>query len=350
MPSLLRRLPLVALIIGLASLLPSRAFADLIWSADSGWQIQGGALSGLTGADGRVAIDLMNKARRSEDANATGSAARAYEKVSKKFPNSIYAPEALFRAGKLRMARRQYYAAFDDFQQMLGRYPNTKRFEEAVGLEYQIGSILLDGGRNRAWGWFPGLTNRSRGVEYMETILINAPYSDYAPLALMNSARTHEFLGEKEEAIDALDRMVNTYATSVLASTAYLKLGQLHASLSDGPFYDQGSTKTAISYYEDFMILFPSDTNIAVAARGLDDMKKMLALSKVKIGDFYFYKRDNFPAARVFYNEAITAYPDSEVAREAKAKLVQVEAKAANKPVLAPAPAAPAKKKHFWLF
>jgi hypothetical protein len=43
-------------------------------------------------------------------------------------------------------------------------------------------------------------------------------------------------------------------------------------------------------------------------------MKTMLAESKIKIGDFYFYKRNNYTAAKVFYNEAITSYPESTIA------------------------------------
>jgi outer membrane protein assembly factor BamD len=72
-------------------------------------------------------------------------------------------------------------------------------------------------------------------------------------------------------------------------------------------------------------------------------MKAVLAESKIKIGDFYFYKRSNYTAARVFYNEAITAFPDSEVAGEAKTKLAEVEARAAGKKP-------EKKKKRFWLF
>ena len=66
-----------------------------------------------------------------------------------------------------------------------------------------------------------------------------------------------------------------------------------------------------MTYYEDYMILYPGDSNIALAAAGVDKMKTILAKSKIYIGDFYFYKRLNFTAAKVFYNEAITAYPDS---------------------------------------
>src|SRR6185295_4259145 len=149
-----------------------------------------------------------------------------------------------------------------------------------------------------------------------------------------------------------LDRMINNYSQSLLAPDAYLKLAQTHASLVDGPYYDQAATKESITYFTDFMLLFPSDGNIASAEKGLDGMKTMLAESKMKIGDFYFYKRSNFKAARVFYNEAITAYPESTVAQRAKNRLAEVEAKAANQPAPAPTPGteAPKKKKRFFFF
>ena len=344
----------------LCCLLTVAARADLVWSKQTGWRLEGGALSGLAGAEGRNALDQMNKAREAEENGSSRSAIRSYQSVAKKWPNSVYAPEALYRSARLRLQRKEYSKAFDDFQSVLSRYPNTKRFNEIVGEQYRIASALLDGARGRMFfGLLPGFRQRDKAIEYFETILGNAPYSDYAPLALMNIARGHQKLGNTENAIDALDRMINNYGQSLLAPDAYLKLAQTHASLVEGPYYDQASTKEAITYFTDFMLLFPGDTNIGAAEKGLDGMKNMLAESKMKIGDFYFYRRDNFKAARVFYNEAITAYPDSPIAARAKKRLAEVEAKAAKFEKPAPDPNAkpdpnnppPApKKKRFWFF
>ncbi len=338
-----------------AALLSPALRADLVWTKQTGWRIEGGALSGLAGAEGRNALDQMNKARTAEENGSHRSATKTYESVAKKWPNSIYAPEALYRAARIHLTAQNYTKSFEDFQQVLGRYPNSKRFNEIVGEQYRIASALLDGARGRMFfGLLPGFKQREKSIEYFEMILSNAPYSDYAPLSLMNIARAHQKLGNTEDAIDALDRMINNYPQSLLAPDAYLKLAQTHAQLVDGPYYDQANTKESITYFEDFMILFPSDASIGSAEKGLDGMKKMLAESKMKIADFYFYKRDNYKAARVFYNEAITAYPDSEVANRAKVRLAEVEKKAGTaapadgtaKPAEQPAP----KKKRFWFF
>jgi len=329
----------------LALVVTPRLAADLTWTPGTGWQLEGGSLSGLAGPQGRNALAQMNAARRHEEEGSLHAAIRGYESVARKYQGSVYAPEALYRSGRLLTRRKQYYDAFTDYQLMLRRYPNSKRFNDVIGELYRIASALLDGAHNWIWGWLPAPSNRPRAVEYFEVIILDAPYSDYAPLSLMDVARGHQQAKETDEAIDSLDRLVNTYPQSVLAPVASLKLGDQHASLSEGPKYDQASTKEAMTYYEDYLILYPGDSGVPQAATGVDKMKTILAQSKIYIGDYYFYKRLNFVAAKVFYNEAITAYPDSPPANVAKKRLADLEAKVSRQQIR---PAPP--KKRFWLF
>jgi len=349
--SVIRRLSLGLLIAIVVTMLPARLAADLVWNPETGWRIEGGSLSGLYGAEGRNALEIMNQARRDEDRGNIRSALKGYTKVVKKYGTSIYTPEALYRSAKLYLERKQYTKAFDAYQNIIARYPNTSRFNEIIGEQYRIASALLDGARGYWWGVIPGFKDRMKGIQQFEIIIWNAPYSDYAPLAMMNIARGHQRMGNVEEAIDALDRMINNYPDSLLSADAYIKLAQAHASLVDGPYYDQASTQEAITYFQDFMILFPGDANVASAETGLDQMRTVLAQSKIKMADFYFYKRDNYTAARVFYNEAITVYPDSPVAAIARERLAEVEAEAASRqPASEDASIQPKKKKRFFLF
>jgi len=350
---MLRHLTFCLLVTLVTLAIPTQLTAEVVWSPGTGWRIEGGALSGLTGLEGRSALDLMNKARDKEEKGNYGSALRTYKKVIKKYGTSIYTPEALYRSARLYLKRKQYAKSFDAYAGIISRYPNTPRFNEIIGEQYRIASALLDGARTYYWGWMPGLPDRPKGIEHFERILLAAPYSDYAPLALMNIARGHQRLNNSIYAIDALDRMINNHPQSLLSSDAYLKLAQTHASLVEGPPYDQAATQEAITYFQDFMILFPGDANVAAAEIGLDDMRTMLAKSKIVMADFYFYKRDNYTAARVFYNEAITVYPDSVVADLAKERLSEVEVEAAQ---YLPATEsddskkAPKKKKRFFFF
>ena len=361
--------------------LPARLAADLVWTPAGGWKIEGGVTSGLSGEEAHNALTLMNKARASEENRSYFFALSRYKKVTKLYPNSIYAPEAYYHIGTIRLARHQYLKAFKAFQEVVSRYPNTARFNEVVervtlipmgaarlriaafpaigdGPDAHAGPAgdLLDGARNHSWFFGLGFRNREASVGMFELVVSNAPYGEYAPVALMSIAKAHQHLKNPEQSIDALDRMINTYPKSVLTPDAYLRSAQAYASIVEGPNYDQTSTKEAITYFEDFVILFPGDTNISGAEKGLADMKVVLAESKLKTGDYYLKYRRNYKAAKVFYNEAITDYPDSKVAVHARAELTKVDAllaeqeKAAAGAAGQPVPPKPSKKKRFLFF
>lgn len=343
---------LLALLLALAG--TARLHAELVWTPGQGWRIEGGALAGLVGDEARNALELMNEARSAEENGGVRKALKQYKRVADRYPNSVYAAEALYRTGMIRMQRKEYYKAFEAYQNMLQRYPNSEKFSQVIAEQYRIASLLLDGSRSYMWGMIPGLKNRERAIEYFEQIVANAPYSDYAPLSLMNIARGHQKLKSTEEAIDALDRMINSYPQNLLTPDAYLKLAQTHASLVDGPYYDQASTKSSITYFEDYLIQFPGDAGAGSAEKGRAEMKTMLAQSKMLMADYYYKHRRNYKAARVFYNEAITTYPDSPVAERARVMLADVDARLAgqNPPGVPDAPKSeqPKRKKRFWLF
>ncbi len=311
---------------------PSTARAELVWTPSTGWKVEGGVLAGLSGKEATNALGLMNAARRAEEKGNLHSALSSYKKVTKEYPSSIYAAEAYYRTGIVREKRRQYYKAFDAFQQLIILYPSSDKFPLALGAQYRIATELAQGHRPYILGLIPGFRNKDKAVEYFERIVASAPYSDYAPQSLMSVAQRHQRNGDTEEAIDALDRVITTYPKNVVTPEAYLKIAGIHSSLVDGPYYDQASTKEAITYYEDYLIQFPGDAGAAEAEKGLSKMKTVLANSKMILADYYYKYRHNYKAAKVLYNEAITTYPDSPVATRAHNMLAKVEARLVGKP------------------
>jgi outer membrane protein assembly factor BamD len=323
--------------------------ADLVWNAKNGWSADGGILAPyFASPEGRSAKDIMDRSRHAEESGNPGRALSGYKQVIKKFSSSVFAPEALYRSAGIYENRRQYAKAFKNLQRIVTEHPNYPRFKEVLGAQYRIATALADGKRPRYFGIIPGFKQRDKGVEDYETLISNAPYSEYAPLALMNTARLQREFGESDQAIDALDRMINNYPENFLTSDAYLKLAASHAEITQGPPYDQASTQQALTYYQDYLILYPGEADATAATKGFNDARTMLAESKMTMGDFYFLKRDNRKAARVFYNEAITIHPDSPVAERARKLLARIDAIDAG---TAPAPGAPRtapRAKRFW--
>ncbi len=288
--------------------------------------IKGAGFAGLKPEEAQEAAELFSKGQRLEEEGKLRAAAGIYKRVYKRFPRSASAPDAYYRTAQIEMQRNRPIQAFEAIDAIVRAYPSYGKFNELVAEEYRIAYELINGRRLRMmFGMLPGFANEDRGVFFMERLIFNAPYSDYAPLALMNIAEAHARADRTAEAIDALDRLITNYPNSILAPDGYLRMAEVHEQTVDGPLYDQSATKESINYYEDFLILFPRHSEVAQAEDGLARMRDMLAKSRLKIADFYYLKRARYQAARVFYNEAITIAPNSESARVARERIAQVD-------------------------
>ncbi len=326
MPFASPRIGFIITIIALLSLATSSLRADLVWDAQNGWRIEGGALTEFVSTpEGRNAKAIMDSARRAEDAGRQGAALSGYKRVAKKYSGSVFAPEALYRSARIYKERRQFTKAYQNLQTIVNQHPAYERFSDVLSSQYRIAEKLAQGTRPRYFGVIPGFRQREKGIEYFEIVVFNAPYSEYAPLALMNAAAGYTKANNRDFAIDALDRMINNYPDSFLTSDAYLKLAAAQASITQGPAYDQASTQLALTYFQDYLILYPGDLDAGIAVEGFADARTMLAESKMTMGDFYYFKRSNYKAAKVFYNEAITIDAESATAERARKHLARIE-------------------------
>jgi outer membrane protein assembly factor BamD len=278
------------------------------------------------------------------------AAARNLKKVWEDYPGSDFADEALFQYGEITFERKAWNKAFFAFQTLLQRHPEYPSFDQVVHYQFQI-ALKAAAGENIRWAYVIPFRAWERSIGYFEILIQNAPYSDVAPLALMNVALIHQYLGNTVAAVDALDRLINLYPESMLADDAYLELGHTFASLNDGPYYDQGSTREAQSYYEDFLVLFPQHPKVKEGEDGLSDMRNSYAESKIVIGEYYYHHRNFYRAAEIFFNEAITLAPESEAALKARAYLNRIEefkARAAADPDYRPPATTWADRIFFW--
>lgn len=284
------------------------------------------------------------RALSAQKAGKTRKALRAYKKVYEDYPASAFAAQALYNSGVIYFERQKWKKAFGMFQSILIYHPDFPQFNELVDYQFRIALAAAEGKNTRLLYVIP-YKALNRAVGYFEIVISNAPYSEYAPLALINVALIHQHKGQTAEAIDALDRLINNYPQSLLADDAYLSLAETFATLVQGPDYDQGATREAISYFEDFLILFSNNQDVARAEQGLAEMEDVYARSKLVIGQYYFKYRRWYQAAEIFFNEAITIAPDSAAAASARSYISRIEAIRADRPLTKEEEASPERQK-----
>ena len=273
--------------------------------------------------DAKAAL-FMERAQENIENNNLRAAHKSFKRIAKRYPHSFHAPNALYRSARLYFDRRRFRKAFEDYYRIIRGYPNFENYNQVITEEFEIASALMEEKTSKYFGIIP-FRNYDLATRYFEAIIASAPYSDYAPLSLMNVALIHKKRGNSLHAIDALDRLINFYPRSMLASDAYLELAESFSSMVDGPRYDQGATREAISHYEDFLILYPEGPEVSIGETGLSDMQDVYAKSKLQMGEFYYKKRSNYVAAQVFFNEAITVAPTSPSANKAREYLAAID-------------------------
>ena len=267
---------------------------------------------------------LMEQAQEDIENTNLRAAHKSFKRIAKRYPHSIHTPDALYRSARLYFDRRRFKKAFQDYYRIIRGYPNFENYNLVITEEFEIASALMEEKTSKYFGIIP-FRNYDLATMYFEAIIASAPYSDYAPLSLMNVALIHKKRGNNLHAIDAFDRLINFYPRSMLASDAYLELAESFSSMVDGPRYDQGATREAISHYEDFLILYPESPEVAIGETGLSEMQDVHAKSKLEMGEFYYKKRRNYFAAQVFFNEAITVAPSSPSANRARDYLAAID-------------------------
>ena len=205
----------------------------------------------------------------------------------------------------------------------------------------------------KKWGFLPRFRSGDEDRRRLNQIADLARGPRFAPRALIVLSEIALKDGKEEDAVDALERLINYYPDNHLCEKAYFQLGQIYQQRVSGPSYDQGATLKALNFYEDYLILFDSPPPKAkrestkafneridgfrhrkdTVLRNRRELRQILAASKLEIGSYienygkYFLVRwkelGNGPAMQ-FYQEAITIAPDSDAARVAERKISQL--------------------------
>ena len=101
-----------------ACLAAQPASADLVWTADKGWQVQGGVIANVLGEEKNVtnALQAMNEGKKAQEDGSNRLALSYYKTVITQYPDSIFAPEAYYQMSLVYTNRGQFMDAFESLE------------------------------------------------------------------------------------------------------------------------------------------------------------------------------------------------------------------------------------------
>ncbi len=294
-------------------------------------------------------------------ADELSGALKLFEKFTKRrcdliidFENTptLIGPESIYRAAMIREKQGDWKKSFDHLQLIAKAYVRYD-FERVASSLMRIAEQIATEDLPKKWGVVPRLRSGSEDRERFNQIVELSRGPKFAPRALLVLAEISLKDDKIDEAVDALERLVNYYPDHYHCEKAYFMLGEIYQGFVSGPSYDQGATLQSLNYYEDYLILFeqspPRGANESqeqfelrikesserkeLARKGRHATRESLAQSKLEVGKYveqygkYFLVRwqelGNQPALQ-FYNQAITTAPESDAAREAEKSVAKL--------------------------
>ncbi|MBI4343745.1 MAG: outer membrane protein assembly factor BamD [Candidatus Omnitrophica bacterium] len=309
-----RLLPALVIILACAAAAPA-AHAGWIWSPRTGWV-------GPTGAVKDSPEEQLVFSVAFFDRQDYRRARLEFKKLVNAYRESPEAAEAQYYLGRCAEEEGDYYKAFLEYRKAVQTYPSSKRFEEMLEREYQIGNFFLSGKRRKLLGTAALIPARDKAIEVFEALVEDGPFSEYGSLAQYKLGLAHLGLQDYEQAVEAFEQLVARYPDSPLVDDARFQTALASLKGTFQPGYDQSPTDTAIRQLEAFSRDNPTNELTKDAAGRIEELKEQRAAHEYQVGRFYEDRR-KVDAAVVYYQTIVDRFPRTSWAPKA-AERIQV--------------------------
>lgn len=294
----------------------SLLYAPWIWTPESGWMSE----KDIVKESPKSQWDYAQEAEKKGEYN---NAIRAYKSLIKAYPTSPLASKAQLKAAECYEHEGLLYEAFQAYQKLLENYPKETNLQEILKRQYRIGELFIKGKKRKLWR-FPIIPARDKGIEILETIVKNAPYSEISPEAQFNIGTIYKKMGKYTEAVETFNKVINDYKDTPWYEEALYQVGWCNYKKSRGFSYDQLAAKEAERTFQKFLNEFPQSKHISKINKMLDELSGRQAKGILEIARFY-EKHGHKDAAIMYYKEIIEKSPGTKEAGDAEERLQKLE-------------------------
>ncbi len=313
----MRRIAIISLIIFLTfSLSPAHAY--WIWTPKTGKWIN------PKNAVKPTPKEQFDFAKSFYDIKKYEDAKREFKKLLKTYPKSFEAAESQYCLGLTEDVQGNLFDAYQAYQKVIDKYPFSERIPQIIEREYKIAEAFMSGEKRKAMGVFLPVENPA--IEIFNKIVENSTYGPWAAAAQYKLGLALKGLLRYYEAEEAFNKVVSNYPDSEWAAPAKFQIAACRAAVSRGPDYDQGAAKEAKEKFEAFVQEHPDAVLSGEAQKNIEQLNEKEAASGYGIARFY-EKQNAYEAAKIYYNDVINNYPNSQWAGKALERLQTLEKK-----------------------
>lgn len=163
-------------------------------------------------------------------------------------------------------------------------------------------------------------------IEIFTKVIDNSSYGPLAPKAQYQLGLVLKSLMRYYEAEDAFNKVISNYPDSEWIEAAKFQIAACKAAISRGSDYDQGVTQEAKEKFEEFVQEHPDAVLSRDAEKKIGQLKDKEAEANFNTARFY-EKQKAYQAAKIYYNDTVSRYPDTTWAAKAMERLQILERK-----------------------
>lgn len=310
----MKRIILTLIILTTLALAPAQAY--WIWTPKSGKWMNPKTMVKPSPKEQFAYAKEFYDGKKYEDAK------REFKKLIKAYPKSFEASESQYYLGLAEEAEGNIYEAFLAYQKVIDKYPFSERIQEIIEREYKIGEAFMSGVKRKALGMTLPVENPA--IEIFTKVIENSTYGPLAPKAQYKLGLVLKELQRLYEAEDAFAKVVANYPNSEWVEPAKFQIASCRAAVSRGPDYDQGAAQDAKQKFEEFVKEHPDAVLSVEAEKNINQLREKEAVANYNIAVFY-EKQKAHPAAKIYYQDVIDNYSDTQWAAKAAEKLNVLE-------------------------
>jgi len=252
------------------------------------------------------------------------SARKGYEALIREWPTVPQAVTAQTKLAHLFESIGKYEKAFDEYQYLLTYFAGHCSYNEVLDRQFRIANDLLHNNRSM-FGWLLNGTDAIR--ERFEQIVRNAPRAANVPeiMLIIGSLRVSE--DEYDEAIAVYDGLLNRFPNAPQATSAVFLAAQCRHTVALKHSTNEARCREAIAFFKAVLARIPNHPQKAQMTTWLNELNALLVEQNFKQAVFYDTRQRNEAAAKTAYRRFLTEFPDSQHAKEVRARLAELEKK-----------------------
>ncbi len=256
------------------------------------------------------------------DSEADTLIAQAAEQIAKGYPSKAIAPlrevldehplapnaaQARFMLGESYESLDTMRDAFKQYERVVKHYPSSPYYSKALNRQLAMAHAAAKGDikGNVLWGLYKVDMEPSTVIEWLSSIIKNAPYND---MAAASSFILGQYLVDHDDIPEArlvYKKLVETYPTSKYAPSAQLMVAHLWADEHARGDQNMANLSRAEEAYEEFTLRYPNDSRAGKALQQASNVRSLMVEQELEVALYYLERANQYRAAVFCLEEVV---------------------------------------------